>query len=86
MSLCSAGKVLAEYKIPFVKQITSVAFGGPNLDILFVTTASKNDDSALQAGHLYQITGLDTTGSAGIKVKVRVIKTIANLKKSFNKF
>lgn len=65
-----AGKVLAEYKIPFVHQITSVAFGGPNLNILFVTTASKDGETALQAGHLYQITGLDTAGTASIKVKV----------------
>lgn len=73
LSVCSAGKVLDEYTIPFVSQITSVAFGGPNLDILFVTTSSKDDDRTVQAGHLYQITGLKTTGTAGIKVKVQPV-------------
>lgn len=64
-----AGKVLEEYKIPAVSQITSAAFGGPNLDILFLTTASRGEHP-MQAGHLYQITGLNATGTAGVKVKV----------------
>lgn len=66
-SLGRIGKVLAEYKFPAVNQITSVAFGGPNLDILFVTTASRGEQPP-QAGHLYQITGLNTTGLPAIKV------------------
>lgn len=73
LSHCRTGTVLDEYRIPFVSQITAVAFGGPHLDILFVTTASKNGDRAEQAGHLYQISGLETTGTAGIKVKVQII-------------
>lgn len=64
-----AGNVLAEYKFPAVSQITSAAFGGPNLDILFVTTASRGEHPP-QAGHLHQITGLDTVGTAGVKVIV----------------
>lgn len=66
---CRAGKVLAEYKFSAVSQVTSVAFGGPNLDILFVTTASRGEHP-LQAGHLYQITGLGSVGTAGVKVIV----------------
>lgn len=65
----SNGKILAEYKFPKVNQITSVAFGGPNLDILFVTTASRGEQPP-QAGHLYQITGLNTIGLPAIKVNV----------------
>lgn len=52
-----------------MSQITSAAFGGPNLDILFVTTASRGDQPA-EAGHLYKITGLDAVGTPGVKVKV----------------
>lgn len=63
------GKVLAEYKIPSVSQITSAAFGGPKLDILFVTTASRGDQPA-EAGHLYRINGLDAVGTPGVKVKL----------------
>lgn len=64
-----AGKVLEEYKLPAVSQITSAAFGGPNLDILFLTTASRGEHP-LQAGHLFQVTGLNATGTAGVKVVV----------------
>lgn len=63
------GKVLAEYEFPEVNQITSVAFGGPNFDILFVTTASRGEQPP-QAGHLYQITGLNTVGLPATKVNV----------------
>lgn len=63
------GKVLAEYVIPEVNQITSVAFGGPHFDILFVTTASRGEQPP-QAGHLYQITGLNTAGLPATKVNV----------------
>lgn len=61
---------MAEYRIPFVDQITSVAFGGPKLDIIFVTTAAKgNQSSAAEAGYLYQIIGAGV-GLPAIKVNV----------------
>lgn len=63
------GEVLAEYSFGPIKQVTSVAFGGPNLDILFVTTASRGEQPQA-AGHLYKITGLDTKGTTGVKVKL----------------
>ncbi|XP_055300055.1 regucalcin-like isoform X2 [Sitodiplosis mosellana] len=62
-------EVLAEYVFPNVSKITSVAFGGPNLDILYATTATRGDTQD-EAGHLYKITGLGTKGSAGVKVKL----------------
>lgn len=62
--------MLGEYKIPLVNFTTSVAFGGPNLDILFVTTASNGNDTPKQAGHLYQISGLGTMGTPAIKFKL----------------
>ncbi|XP_031628645.1 regucalcin-like [Contarinia nasturtii] len=63
-----SGELLAEYKLP-TGQVTSVAFGGPNLDILFVTTASRRTQQP-EAGHLYKITGLETRGTSGVKVKL----------------
>lgn len=46
---------------------TSVAFGGPNLDVLYVTTATyglSEDDIKKDptAGHLYQVTNIGARG------------------------
>lgn len=48
-----------EIKMP-CEQVTSCAFGGPNLDILYVTTASQERATKQPppAGRLFQITGL----------------------------
>ncbi|MGA0934238.1 MAG: SMP-30/gluconolactonase/LRE family protein [Pseudohongiellaceae bacterium] len=51
------GDVLAELALP-VTQPTCICFGGPDLDLLFVTTATENlDDAALaqqpEAGHVF---------------------------------
>lgn len=63
--------MLLEIEIP-AKQVTSVAFGGPNLDILFVTTAATARDSVQPplAGHLFKVTGLNAKGFPGEKVRV----------------
>ncbi|XP_022217077.1 regucalcin isoform X1 [Drosophila obscura] len=63
----NTGKVLLEIKFP-TKQITSAAFGGPNLDILYVTTAAKFDQPA-PAGTTYKVTGLNATGYPGTYLK-----------------
>lgn len=54
------GTVLQEIKFP-CKQITSVAFGGPELDVLFVTTASIGNQPE-PAGTTYKVTGLGVKG------------------------
>ena len=59
-------KLLQKIDLPSEK-ITSVAFGGPNLDILYVTSARVNMNSAERnkkpdAGSLYAIKGLKTCG------------------------
>lgn len=55
----STGAIELEIKIP-AEQVTSCAFGGPNLDILYVTTAGKEFKSKQPppAGKLFKITGL----------------------------
>ncbi|XP_037043734.1 regucalcin-like [Bradysia coprophila] len=63
------GKLLEEIEFP-VRQVTSVAFGGPQFDILFVTTAARGDSQPEAAGHLYKITGLYSIGSPAMKINV----------------
>lgn len=69
--IASTGKILLEIEIP-AKQVTSVAFGGPDMDILFVTTAATTRDGEQPplAGHLFKVTGLGAKGFAGVKVRV----------------
>lgn len=51
-------------------QITDCAFGGPNLDILYVTTANKDGSLKEPAGRLFKVTGLDTSGPPMVEVKL----------------
>lgn len=67
---CRNGELLAEYKFPLVSKVTSVAWGGPNMDILFATTASRGNNEPPESGHLYKISGLGTRGTPGVKVKL----------------
>lgn len=63
-------------RIPIPAQFTtSVAWGGPNLDVLFVTTASRYlTPEELQgqpgAGSLYAITGLGTRGLPDFEAEI----------------
>lgn len=51
-------------KINNAKNITSVTFGGPNLDILYVTSASQDVDIKEQphAGYTFAVKGLGVRG------------------------
>jgi len=62
-------KIEQEITIPNAKQVTSVAFGGPNLDELFVVTA-RIDNSPAPAGGLFKITGLGVTGTRMYNAKL----------------
>ncbi|GJQ84692.1 hypothetical protein Trydic_g12711 [Trypoxylus dichotomus] len=65
--------LLDTIEIP-AKQVTSVTFGGPNLDELYVTTAGFTiNDEVLPPpnnGALYKITGLGVKGYPGAKAKL----------------
>ncbi|KAL9697874.1 hypothetical protein quinque_001315 [Culex quinquefasciatus] len=67
----STGKVVLEIKIP-AEQVTSVAFGGPQLDELFVTTAAKEFKSPQPppAGALFRVTGLGAVGTPMFDVEL----------------
>ncbi|KPU79867.1 uncharacterized protein Dana_GF27789 [Drosophila ananassae] len=64
----STGKILVEIKIP-TSQVTSLAFGGPSLDILYVTTANISE-LPKPAGTIFQVTGLNAKGYPGVNLKV----------------
>lgn len=55
----NTGKLLRTIPIPAAK-VSSVAFGGPDLTDLYVTTASKGDPAP--AGALFRVTGLGVKG------------------------
>lgn len=56
------GRVLEKIDLP-VPRVTSLCFGGPNLDTLFVTTGGGGTpESGPDEGTLYQIEGVGATG------------------------
>lgn len=59
----TTGAIELEIILP-AEQVTSVAFGGPNLDIMYATTAGKEFKSKqpVPAGQLFKITGLGVKG------------------------
>ncbi|XP_013139357.1 PREDICTED: regucalcin-like [Papilio polytes] len=66
-----SGTVLDRVPIP-AKQITSVTFGGRNLDTLFVTTASLPIDGEQKppCGATFMVTGLGVKGHPNVKFKL----------------
>jgi gluconolactonase len=54
-------EVVREIEMP-TAQVTSLAFGGKNLDVLYVTTAGKPKPKPAPAGGLFKITGLGVRG------------------------
>ncbi|RZF37964.1 hypothetical protein LSTR_LSTR005464 [Laodelphax striatellus] len=65
-----SGKVLRTLKLP-AEQVTNLAFGGKNLDVLYVTTSQLNKGYiplTKYAGRVYAITGLMSSDSDDYKV------------------
>uniref|UniRef100_A0A1L8DLY9 Regucalcin n=1 Tax=Nyssomyia neivai TaxID=330878 RepID=A0A1L8DLY9_9DIPT len=67
----NTGKIVQEIAMP-CEQVTSAAFGGPNLDILYVTTAGteRNSPQPPPAGGLFAIKGLGVTGTKMTRASV----------------
>jgi sugar lactone lactonase YvrE len=68
------GKLLRRIEIP-ASQVTSVAFGGPQLDELYVTSAnfflSEEQQKRYPAsGAVFRVTGLGVKGYSGQPVKL----------------
>lgn len=56
-----------------VFQITSVAFGGRNLDVMFVTSARlpmEGKEQPEPAGVVFKVTGIDTIGTPSYDLKL----------------
>lgn len=69
-----SGKLLSRIEIP-VPQVTSVAFGGPQLDELYVTTASillseEQLKKYPRSGTTFRVTGVGVKGYPGQTVKL----------------
>ena len=70
----TTGALVRKYKVPFASQVTSCAFGGPNLDQLYITTASAGiaPDAVVDggdernAGHLF-VLDLSDEGVRGVE-------------------
>lgn len=67
----ATGKIVATIEFP-AQQITSAAFGGPQLDILYVTSAAQERDGPqpVPAGSLFAVTGLGVRGLPMSKVRL----------------
>ncbi|GBP54106.1 Regucalcin [Eumeta japonica] len=65
------GALLQTVAIP-VPQVTSTTFGGPNLDVLFVTTAKLdfNGPQEPPAGAVFKVTGLGVKGYPNVAFKL----------------
>lgn len=61
-------KVVREMFLNDAPQISSLAWGGPKLDILYVTTANKDGKQPPGSGRIHKVTGLGTSGYSGVKV------------------
>ena len=68
------GKLLRRIEIP-VPQVTSVAFGGPQLDEMYVTSANiwlsgEQQREYPASGAVFRVTGLGVKGYSGQPVKL----------------
>ena len=69
-----SGKLLSHIKIP-EPHVTSVAFGGPQLDELYVTTGKfflteEQLKKYPEAGSIFRVTGVGVKGYPGQTVKL----------------
>jgi sugar lactone lactonase YvrE len=65
------GKLLATITVPGVKNITSCAFGGENLDELYITSSAHNADlkDEPNAGALFKLKLTDSHGVPAFEFK-----------------
>ncbi|CAG9787984.1 unnamed protein product [Diatraea saccharalis] len=65
------GQLLRKIPIP-AKQVTSATFGGPNMDVLYVTTASLNieGEQLPPCGATFAVTGLGVKGHPNANFKL----------------
>ena len=64
----NTGQILDHIKFPNVSDVSSVAFGGKNLEDLYVTTIRKENEPL--SGCLFVVKGLSTQGFPGVSAKI----------------
>ena len=70
LRLDAHGEVTDRIDLP-VTRVSSIAFGGPNLDVLYVTTAAAGaPDLTGVDGTLYRVTGLGTRGRPEFRSRI----------------
>jgi D-xylonolactonase len=70
LRLDDRGEVAERIELP-VPRVSSVAFGGPKLDVMYVTTAAAGAPNLTGAdGTLYRVTGLGTRGRAEFRSRI----------------
>nr|XP_034829408.1 uncharacterized protein LOC117986645 [Maniola hyperantus] len=81
----TTGKLLQKVNIP-AHQVTSVTFGGPNFDILFVTSASmkllNEEEQKPPRGCTFMVTGLGVKGLPNNNFKLPQLVEVGRLKMS----
>lgn len=65
------GKVIQTVEIPD-KNVTSLTFGGNNLDVLFVTSGHINPDGDKTIGGTYAVYGLGVKGCRNIPFDIKI--------------
>jgi D-xylonolactonase len=65
------GEVAERLPLP-IERVSSVAFGGPDLDALYVTTAAGTADGTGDDGTLYRLKGIGTRGRLEYRSRVRL--------------
>lgn len=61
------GRLIKVHPIPGIPRVTSVAWGGPNLDILYITTSSRG------GGPGGQVYSMSNTGARGLPASLFVM-------------
>lgn len=71
LRLGADGEVAERLPLP-VERVSSVAFGGPDLDVLYVTTAAGTADGTGDDGTLYRLKGIFARGRLEHRSRVRL--------------
>ncbi len=64
------GRIVDRILLP-VSRITSLTFGGPDLETMYVTTAGEKPDSDTADGTLYAVTGTGARGQAEFRSNIK---------------
>lgn len=64
------GRIVDRIALP-ISRVTSLTFGGPTLEVMYVTTAGGKTDSDTADGTLYAVTGTGASGQAEFRSSIQ---------------